>query len=135
VAVVRGADAMRKRQTFKYLVMLDRTGRRAELYVVGPEPGRFLRTSRATAAWALDRAPHARRVFEESFGSLDVPVAQFTERLWPCSGHRPVRRTAARGGSGAGALITRGARPASVMPRKAPRFRTAPRRRAAWSAA
>ncbi|MFE0965496.1 PE-PGRS family protein [Streptomyces fungicidicus] len=77
-----GADAMRKRQTFKDLVMLaaDRTGRRAELFVVGPEPGRFLRTSRATAAWALDRAPHARRVFEESFGSLDVSVAQFTER-------------------------------------------------------
>ncbi|MDF3142924.1 MULTISPECIES: PE-PGRS family protein [unclassified Streptomyces] len=78
----RGADAMRKRQTFKDLVMLaaDRTGRRAELFVVGPEPGRFLRTSTATAAWALDRTPHARRVFEESFGSLDVSVAQFTGR-------------------------------------------------------
>lgn len=76
----RGADAMRKRQTFKDLVMLaaDRTSRRAELFVVGPEPGRFLRTSRATAAWALDRTPHARRVFEESFGSLDLSVAQFT---------------------------------------------------------
>ena len=78
----RGADAMRKRQTFKDLVMLagDRTGRRAELFVVGSEPGRFLRTSRATAAWALDRPPHARRVFEEFFGSLDVSVAQFIER-------------------------------------------------------
>lgn len=78
----RGADAMRKRQTFKDLVMLaaDGTGRRAELFVVGPEPGRFLRTSRATAAWALDRTPHARRVFEESFGSLEVSVAEFTER-------------------------------------------------------
>ncbi|MFF6783734.1 PE-PGRS family protein [Streptomyces sp. NPDC012510] len=78
----RGADAMRKRQTFKDLVMLaaDRTGRRAELFVVGPEPGRFLSTSKATAAWALDRTLHARRVFEESFGSLDVSVAQFTER-------------------------------------------------------
>lgn len=78
----RGADATRKRQTFKDLVLLaaDRTGRRAELFVVGPEPGRFLRTSRATAAWALNRTPHARRVFEESFGSLDVSVAQFTAR-------------------------------------------------------
>lgn len=78
----RGADAMRKRQTFKDLVMLaaDRTGRRAELFVVGPEPGRFLRTSRATAGWALDRAPHVRRVFEESFGSLDLSVAEFTAR-------------------------------------------------------
>ncbi|MFF8633558.1 PE-PGRS family protein [Streptomyces pilosus] len=78
----RGSDAMRKRQAFKDLVMLaaDRTGRRAELFVVGPEPGRFLRTSKAKAAWALDRTPHARRVFEESFGSLDVSVAEFTER-------------------------------------------------------
>lgn len=78
----RGADAMRKRQTFKDLVMLapDRTGRRAELFVVGPEPARFLRTSRATAAWALDRTPHARRMFEDSFGTLELSVAQFTER-------------------------------------------------------
>ncbi|MDQ0834305.1 hypothetical protein QF032_006149 [Streptomyces achromogenes] len=76
----RGADATRKRQTFKDLVTLaaDRPGRRAELFVVGPEPGHFLRTSRATAAWALDRTRHARRVFEESFGSLDVSVARFT---------------------------------------------------------
>lgn len=76
----RGADAMRKRQTFKDLVMLaaDRSGRRAELFVVGPEPGRFLRTSRATAAWGLDRTPHARRAFEDFFGSPEISVAEFT---------------------------------------------------------
>ncbi|MFF7645237.1 PE-PGRS family protein [Streptomyces canus] len=76
----RGADAMRKRQTFKDLVMLaaDRSGRRAELFVVGPEPGRFLRTSKATAVWGLNRTPHAHRAFEESFGSPDIPIAQFT---------------------------------------------------------
>lgn len=55
----RGADAMRKRQTFKDLVMLaaDTSGRRAELFVIGPEPRRFLTTSTSTAAWALDRTP------------------------------------------------------------------------------
>lgn len=73
---------MRKRQSFKDLVMpaADGMGRRAELFVVGPELGRSLRTSRATAARTLDRTPHAHRVFEESFGSLDVSVAEFTER-------------------------------------------------------
>ncbi|WP_345574565.1 hypothetical protein [Streptomyces prasinosporus] len=58
----------------------DRTGRRAGLSVVGPGPGRVLRTSGATAAPALDRAPHARRVFEESSGSPDVSVTRFTAR-------------------------------------------------------
>lgn len=82
----RGADAMRKRQTFKDLVMLaaDRSGRPAELFVVGPEPGRFLRTSRATAAWGLDRTPHAQRVFAERFGSPDISIARFTAE---CAGH------------------------------------------------
>ncbi|MFK4104237.1 hypothetical protein ACI2L1_29960 [Streptomyces sp. NPDC019531] len=89
----RGADAMRQRQTFKDLVMLaaDRTGRRAELFVVGAEPGRFLHTSRATAAWALDRTPHARRVFEESFGfpgRLRRGVHPAPGRS--CPGHRPM---------------------------------------------
>ena len=76
----RGSDAMRKRQTFKDLVMLaaDRSGRQADLFVVGTEPGRFLRTSRSTAAWGLDRTPHARRVFDESFGSADISIAEFT---------------------------------------------------------
>lgn len=54
---------MRKRQTFKDLMMLavDTSGRRAELFVIGPEPCRFLATSTSTAAWALDctgRAPN-----------------------------------------------------------------------------
>ncbi|WP_231627096.1 PE-PGRS family protein [Streptomyces apocyni] len=76
----RGADAARKRQTFKDLVMLaaDQSGRQADLYVVGPEPARFLRSSASTAAWALDRSPGARRTFQSVFGSLDVPVHEFT---------------------------------------------------------
>ncbi len=75
----RGADAMRKRQTFKDFVYLaaDTSGRQPELFVVGPEPIRFLRTSRSSAAWALDRAPAARRLFGERFGSLEVSIADF----------------------------------------------------------
>ncbi|MEU5168171.1 MULTISPECIES: hypothetical protein [Streptomyces] len=76
----RGADAMRKRQTFKDLTMLaaDTSGRAADLFVVGPEPARFLRTSTSTAAWALDRSPGALRTFETAFGSPDVPIHEFT---------------------------------------------------------
>ncbi len=76
----RGADAARKRQTFKDLVMLaaDTSGRRAELFVIGPEPSRFLTTSISTAAWALDRSPGALRTFTTAFGAPSMSVAQFT---------------------------------------------------------
>ncbi|WP_338498775.1 PE-PGRS family protein [Streptomyces sp. SJL17-4] len=76
----RGADAMRKRQVFKDLTMLaaDRSGRCADLFVIGPEPARFLRTSAATAAWALDRSPGALRTFESAFGSPTMPIREFT---------------------------------------------------------
>lgn len=71
---------MRKRQTFKDLVMLaaDTSGRRAELFVIGPEPRRFLTTSTSTAAWALDRSPGALRTFTIVFGTPSMSVAQFT---------------------------------------------------------
>lgn len=71
----RGADAMRKRQTFKDLVMLaaDTSGRRSELFVIGPEPCRFLTTSTSTAAWALDRSPGALRTFTTVFGTRTCP--------------------------------------------------------------
>jgi hypothetical protein len=76
----RGADAMRKRQVFKDLTMLaaDRSGRAADLFVIGPEPARFLNSSASTAAWALDRSPGALRTFESAFGSPDVPIREFT---------------------------------------------------------
>ncbi|MEU2995408.1 PE-PGRS family protein [Streptomyces griseoincarnatus] len=76
----RGADAIRKRQTCKDLVMLaaDTSGRRAELFVIGPEPRRFLTTSTSTAAWALDRTPGALRTFTTVFGTPNMSVAQFT---------------------------------------------------------
>ncbi|EDY45318.1 hypothetical protein [Streptomyces sp. SPB074] len=77
----RGSDAMRKRQAFKDLVMLaaDTSGRRAELFVLGPEPGRFLTTSTSSAAWALDRSPGALRTFTTVFGTPSaMSVARFT---------------------------------------------------------
>lgn len=75
-----GSDAMRKRQVFKDLVHLaaDTSGRRAELYVLGTRPLRFLRETRSTAAWGLDRSPATRTLFEERFGHLDVPIRDFT---------------------------------------------------------
>ena len=66
-----GTDAMRKRTVFHDLVNLaaDKSGRRAELYVAGPQALRFLRTSRTTAGWALDRgAVSARQLFLEGSG-------------------------------------------------------------------
>jgi hypothetical protein len=77
----QGTDAGRKRQVFKDLVNLasDESGRRAELYVLGERPIRFLRRSKSTAGWALDRSPRERKVFEEKFGDLGLPVAAFTK--------------------------------------------------------
>jgi hypothetical protein len=74
-----GHDAMRKRQVFKDLVNLaaDDSGRIRELYVLGPRPIRFLRTSSAKADWALDRAPASRILFQERFGPLDIAVSTF----------------------------------------------------------
>ena len=76
-----GSNAMRKRQTFKDLVglALDTSGRRAELYVLGPQPARFLRGSTSTAAWALDRSAESlKKRFVARFGSLGMPVGAFT---------------------------------------------------------
>ncbi|OUS97382.1 hypothetical protein [Rhodococcus sp. NCIMB 12038] len=73
----KGADTMRKRGVFADLVhlALDPTERRAQMFVVGSLPKKFLVASQATAEWALGRSsPHTRRRFEEKFG----PAAQFT---------------------------------------------------------
>ncbi len=74
-----GHDAMRKRQLFKDLVHLaaDTSGRSAELYVAGERPLRFLDTTRASAAWALNRFPSAALLFEQQFGDPAVPIADF----------------------------------------------------------
>lgn len=76
-----GHDAMRKRQVFKDLVHLaaDTSGRRAELYVLGERPLRFLRATSASAEWGLDRFPATRQLFSERFGSLAVPIGAVTD--------------------------------------------------------
>jgi hypothetical protein len=75
-----GADAGRKRQLFKDLVHLaaDGSDRRAELYVLGDRPLRFLTETRSKASWGLDRFPSSRKLFEAHFGTLDVPIREFT---------------------------------------------------------
>ncbi|MCM2431061.1 hypothetical protein [Streptomyces sp. RKAG337] len=60
------------------MLAADRSGRRADLFVIGPEPARFLRSSISSAAWALDRSPGALRTFQAVFGSPSIPVREFT---------------------------------------------------------
>lgn len=76
-----GHDTGRKRRVFKdfvHLAAADTSGRRAELYVLGELPLRFLRETRSPAAWALDRFPTTRQLFIERFGDLNVPIGDFT---------------------------------------------------------
>jgi hypothetical protein len=76
-----GSNATRKRQTFKDLVGLamDASGRRPQLYVMGPKPARFLRLSKSTPAWALNRSPESLRAkFVARYGTLDMPIAEYT---------------------------------------------------------
>lgn len=81
VAQWKGADTMRKRGLFADLVhlALDQSSRRAQLFVVGGLPFKFLTTSKSNAQWALARSsPHLRRRFTDSFGDTDMTVAEFT---------------------------------------------------------
>lgn len=81
LSIWTGRDAGRKRGLFHDLVHLaaDDSGRRAELYALGPRPIRFLQGSRSKAAWALNRGAESTRVlFEERFGSVDMAIAEFT---------------------------------------------------------
>jgi hypothetical protein len=74
-----GGDAQRKREVFRDFVRLaaDTSGRRPEIYLLGPEPARFLATSRQRVSWALERSPVTLRLFHERFGDVDVSVASF----------------------------------------------------------
>ena len=78
-----GHDAMRKRGVAKDLVHLAELadGRRAELYVLGNRPTRFLTGSKASMGWALDRAPATRARFASQFGPLEQTVAEFYESV------------------------------------------------------
>jgi hypothetical protein len=75
----KGADAARKRQTFKDLVLLAASdASQVELFVVGPEPEAFLRSCTSSAAWGLDRAKSVQELFVRRFGPLETTIAQFT---------------------------------------------------------
>lgn len=81
LAFWKGADAMRMRGVFADLVHLamDSSGRRAQLFVVGQRPIRFLRTGTATAEWALGRSsPRLRSKFTECYGSSRISIRDFT---------------------------------------------------------
>ena len=80
LALWSGTDAMRKRTTFHDLVHLAAHDgpERPELYVVGPKPIRFLRTSRSSAAWAMNRGSETTKaLFEERFGSPSITIQDF----------------------------------------------------------
>jgi hypothetical protein len=78
----KGKDTMRKRTVVSDLVhlALDTSGRLAQLYVVGPRPPAFLRSSTTTVSWALGRSsPHTRERFASTFDPEGtMTVAEFT---------------------------------------------------------
>ena len=55
----------------------DQSGRRAQLFVVGEAPIKFLRES-TSQSWGLDRAPSTRAVFQQRFGQLTIRIRDFT---------------------------------------------------------
>ncbi len=46
--------------------------------MLGEAPIHFLKTSKPSASWGLDRFPATQKLFVEHFGSLDIPIADFT---------------------------------------------------------
>jgi hypothetical protein len=79
----KGGDTGRKRTVVSDLVhlALDTSGRRAQLYVVGVRPAKFLRSSKSTVSWMLGRlsSPHTRERFASTFDPEGtMTVAEFT---------------------------------------------------------
>lgn len=77
-----GADAMHKRQVFKDLFKLaiDDSDRVAEFYVVGARPLKFLRESKSTERWALDRNTAVAQQLAEKLGTLEIPIRDYTAK-------------------------------------------------------
>lgn len=76
-----GSNTARKRAVFHDLVHVaaDQSERRAELYFIGPQSAKFLRTTTSRVSWALNRqAEKTRELYEDRFGSTDIPIPQFT---------------------------------------------------------
>jgi hypothetical protein len=76
-----GSNADRKRGVFHDLLHLAAapTGRRPELYVVGPQAEKFLTSTTSKVSWALNRqADKSRQLYEQRFGAVDIPIPEFT---------------------------------------------------------
>lgn len=76
-----GSNATRKRALFHDLVHLAayQEGKRPELYFVGPQSAKFLRTTTSPVSWALNRqAEKTRELYKDRFGAIDIPISQFT---------------------------------------------------------
>jgi hypothetical protein len=82
VAQWKGHDTMRQRGVVADLVhlALDESGRRAQLFVVGVRPIRFLKASKSTMEWALGRSSPTTRIrFAEQYGrAADFTDGNFT---------------------------------------------------------
>ena len=81
VAMWSSGNRMRQRGVTADLVHLamDESGRRPELWVAGPAPLRFLRTSTSTVDDMLSRSSrHLRDRFETRYGTTGIPLRTFT---------------------------------------------------------
>lgn len=75
----KGSDSSRQRDAVKDFVHLaaDQSGRRAELYVLGPLPAHFLRTTSRSIESQLRSSKASLDRFEGLFGDAEVPVSSF----------------------------------------------------------
>jgi len=79
-----GSNVMRKRALFADLVALAMDPRplRKQLFVVGDQPARFLRSSKSEAHMILQRADERLRLrFVDQFGAAPISVADFSVRF------------------------------------------------------
>lgn len=80
VAQWTGSDSWRQRTLLSDLVhlTLDESGRRAQLYVVGPRPAHYLRTTRSTVKRVLARASERTRERVAARFDPAMTIAEFT---------------------------------------------------------
>ncbi|GAA4536431.1 hypothetical protein GCM10023192_34430 [Amycolatopsis samaneae] len=84
VAFWKGADTMRQRSLVADLVglALDTSGKRAELYVVGDKPIRYLRTCSTSVQHALARSsPTLRAAFTAQYGEVAISIRDFAAQI------------------------------------------------------
>ncbi|HYO05263.1 MAG TPA: hypothetical protein VET27_26810 [Mycobacterium sp.] len=74
-----GNDTARKNQLFKDFVQLAAAPPhlKAELYVLGDRPSRYLKSKVVTVETALSSFPQVAELFSEHFGNLDTSISDF----------------------------------------------------------